>query len=96
MDWEKLFEEYADTDVKDIPQEHLISSRKDVCAVVFLDKLIKNGKSYLFDSSNWDVVFFDVSGEDMESSGVTAEDVRILCALGVEWDSEWECLKYST
>jgi len=88
-----LFEKHSDDEYIEftrLPKDLRVSSRKDLCGFILLDKLVP-GKFEIVSSAEHDKIWLGVEIDDL--AGVaTEEDVKNLLRCGVRMDSSVESL----
>lgn len=95
IDVEALFKKHSEAEFleDDRIQTPLMSHRRDLCALFFLDRLVPaEGPGKLIHAARHDVFYLDV---DMEKFAqvATEDDVIFLLRLGVGYDNEYNCLQ---
>ena len=90
MDLKEIFEKYEDEYLKFERIVSPLSKRPDLCAFLFLDRLVP-GTSDIISASEHDEFFLDIDCNKL-SENATEQDIINLIRCGILYDSGNECL----
>ncbi len=84
---------FALADESDVPFKdaaNKLSNRKDLCAMLLLDKLLP-GEGYIIRAAEHDVIYFEVK-LDALAAVASQDDILLLCQCGADFDDYNEAL----
>lgn len=85
--YEKHSAEYAAFDKVLAP----LSQRRDLCALMLLEKLCPGGTERAIGAAEHDFVYFDFDCDDLANTA-TEDDILTLVRCGVSYVGEYDCL----
>jgi len=91
IDIEKEFEKYDSVFCKFDQIQDKLSQRRDLCAFMYLDKLIPDQNGKIISCAEHDEIYLEVDISEL-AKVATEEDVLFLLRCGVRYDSELESL----
>ncbi len=92
VDLVAAFEKADESNVsfKDVPNK--LSERRDLCAMLLLDKLVPSeSEHYIIRAAEHDVVYLEVD-LDALAAAASEDDILLLAQCGVSFDDHWDSL----